>query len=205
MNANPLAAFIFDAEGTVQQEIVKKDVDCIIAEVEREGMYMRMCVCVCMCVCVKCGDSLTCIHLAFAALKRQFPFPSLSLANCVIAHREEEFLRGKICLFRAGNCTMWIAREHRAKVERWIVQKAKAVTENSGAPCVVRKEMPIDVKEAEKMLATCEIGRVTVMQYGQKTDFGNKVVQWALKNVRESCLCVNVPITDGRRLSLKLG
>ena len=43
MNANPLAASIFDATtaGIVQHEIVKKDVDCIIAEVDRDGM----CVC----------------------------------------------------------------------------------------------------------------------------------------------------------------
>jgi hypothetical protein len=40
VNANPLAASIFSATtaGTVQHEIVKKDVDCIIAEVDRDGM-----------------------------------------------------------------------------------------------------------------------------------------------------------------------
>lgn len=41
-NANPLAAFVFRAAaGTVQQEIVKKDVDCIIANVHRDGMRER--------------------------------------------------------------------------------------------------------------------------------------------------------------------
>ena len=41
MNANPLAGSIFDATtagGIVQHEVVKKDVDCIIAEVDRDGM-----------------------------------------------------------------------------------------------------------------------------------------------------------------------
>jgi cobalamin biosynthesis protein CobT len=41
VNASPLAAFIFNnATGTVQHKIVKKDVDCIIAEVNRDGMYI---------------------------------------------------------------------------------------------------------------------------------------------------------------------
>ena len=42
MNANPLAGFIFDvttADSIVQHEVVKKDVDCIIAEVDRDGMW----------------------------------------------------------------------------------------------------------------------------------------------------------------------
>ena len=35
---NPLATFVFrGAAGTVQQEIVKKDIDCIIAKVDRYG------------------------------------------------------------------------------------------------------------------------------------------------------------------------
>lgn len=57
MNANPLAASIFDgaAASTVQHEIVKKDIDCIIAEVDRDGM--------CVCVCV-CGDSCTFAQLS---------------------------------------------------------------------------------------------------------------------------------------------
>ena len=41
MNANPLTGSIFDvttADGIVQHEVVKKDVDCIIAEVGRDGM-----------------------------------------------------------------------------------------------------------------------------------------------------------------------
>ena len=42
MNANPLAGFIFGvtstAGGFVEHEVVKKDVDCIIAEVDRDGM-----------------------------------------------------------------------------------------------------------------------------------------------------------------------
>ena len=41
MNANPLARFIFNVtttSDTVQHEVVKKDVDCIIAEVDRDGM-----------------------------------------------------------------------------------------------------------------------------------------------------------------------
>jgi hypothetical protein len=44
VNANPLAASIFSATtaGTVQHEIVKKDVDCIIAEVDRDGMCVSV-------------------------------------------------------------------------------------------------------------------------------------------------------------------
>jgi hypothetical protein len=41
VNANPLAGFIFGVTTTsdiVQHEVVKKDVDCIIAEVDRDGM-----------------------------------------------------------------------------------------------------------------------------------------------------------------------
>ena len=41
MNANPLTRFIFDVTTVgdfVQHEVVKKDVDCIIAEVDRDGM-----------------------------------------------------------------------------------------------------------------------------------------------------------------------
>ena len=48
MNANPLAGSIFDvttAGGIVQHEVVKKDVDCIIAEVDRDGMCGGFCAC----------------------------------------------------------------------------------------------------------------------------------------------------------------
>ena len=41
MNANPLTRFIFGVKTTdsiVRHEVVKKDVDCIIAEVDRDGM-----------------------------------------------------------------------------------------------------------------------------------------------------------------------
>ena len=46
MNANPLAGCVFRAAepGTVQHEIVKKDIDCIIADVGIDGMYIYMCV-----------------------------------------------------------------------------------------------------------------------------------------------------------------
>src|SRR5437868_4572360 len=98
-------------------------------------------------------------------------------------HREQEFLYGKICLFRSDNFTMWVAEEHHLMLAKCMVQRAKAVTENSNAPCIVRKETPITVKDAHTLLEMCEIERVTVMQYGQKADFGNKVVQWALENV----------------------
>jgi hypothetical protein len=41
------------------------------------------------------------------------------------------------------------------------------------------------------LLSICGIVKFTVMQYGQKANFDNKVVQWALKNVRRSvCVCV---------------
>ena len=194
MNANPLAAFIYDAAaaGTVKHEIVKKDIDCIIAEVDRDGMYM------CICVCV---DSLMCIHTPLSALKHQFPFPSLYVTNFVAPHREQKFLHGKICLFRGDSFTMWVAREHRLELAKCMVQRARAVTENSNAPCIVRKEVPISIKDACKLLKKCGIAIFTVMQYGQKADFGNKVVKWALNNVRV-IVCVCFSITD--RCSLPL-
>lgn len=95
------------------------------------------------------------------------------------------FLQGKICLFCADNFTMWVGREHRLKLERcMVVDKARALTENSNAPCIVRKEVRMSIQGAYELLKKCEIERLTVMQYGQKADFGNKVVKWALKNVR---------------------
>jgi hypothetical protein len=53
VNANPLTASIFGATtaGIVQHEIVKKDVDCIIAEVDTDGMRAHACVCSSVCVC----------------------------------------------------------------------------------------------------------------------------------------------------------
>lgn len=45
VNANPLTGCIFNAAakaGTIQHEIVKRDIDGIIAQVKRDGM----CVCV---------------------------------------------------------------------------------------------------------------------------------------------------------------
>ena len=134
-------------------------------------------ICVCVCVYVETHSS--------TALKHDFPFPLLNLANFVTPHREQEFLRGKICLFRSDSFTMWVANKHRLKLAKCMVQKARAVTENSDAPCVVRKEVPMNIEDAHKLLEVCGIARVMVMQYGQKADFGNKVVQWALKNVRE--------------------
>ena len=187
MNASPLAAFIFgaaDAADTVQHEIVKKDVDCIIAEVGRDGMY-----CVRVCI-VRERDLYT--HTPFPALKHHFPFPCLNLANFVTPHREQEFLGGMICLFRSDNFTMWVAERHRRDLTKAMVERARAVTENNRAPCIVRKEMPITNKDAYTLLETCGITRVTVMQYGQKVDFGNKVVQWALENVRVCIVCVCV-------------
>jgi len=125
----------------------------------------------------------------------------LQLANFVASHREHKFLRGKICLFRTDNFTMWVAKEHRPKLAKCMVQRARVVTENSNAPCIVRKEVPISVEDAHKLLEICEIAQVMVMQYGQKADFGNKVVKWALNNVRV-IVCVCFSITD--RCSLPL-
>jgi hypothetical protein len=112
----------------------------------------------------------------------------LNIANFVAPHREQEFLRGKICLFRSDSFTMWVAGEHRLKLTKHMVQMGRAVTENSAAPCVVRKEVPISIEDAHRLLEACGIGQFMVMQYGQKADFDNKVVQWALKNVR-MCVC----------------
>jgi len=168
----------------VQHEVVKKDVDCIIAEVGRDGM--------------RNGCLVFATHHQsppLSALKRQFPFPLLNVANFVTPHREQEFLRGKICLFRSDSFTMWVAGEHRLKLAKHMVQKARAVTENSAAPCVVRKEAPMNIKDAHGLLASCGIGQFTVMQYGQKADLDNKVVQWALKNVR---MCVFQTTTERR-------
>jgi len=185
VNANPLAASILDAAAasTVKHKIIKKDVDCIIAVVDRDGM--------CICVYYVCVDSLMRICAPPSALKRQFPFPSLYLANFIAPHREHEFLRGKICLFRSDSFTMWVAKEHRPKLAKCMVQRARAVTENNDAPCIVRKEVPISIKDVRKLLKKCGIAIFTVMQYGQKADFGNKVVKWTLNNVRD-CVCVFV-------------
>jgi hypothetical protein len=89
---------------------------------------------------------------------------------------------------------MWVAREHRDELAKCIVERAKAVTENENAPCVARKEIPMDIKDARALLEKCNVAKVTVMQYGQKAAFDNKVVKWALKNVRyvDLCLCVCV-------------
>jgi len=136
----------------------------------------------------------SCALTAFlAALEHDFPFPSLKLANYVGFHREHAFLHGKICLFRSDNFTMWVGEQYHRNLVTAMVQKARAVTENSNAPCVVRQEMAIDVGAAYTLLMTCGITRVKVMQYGQKTDFDNKVVKWALENVR-AIECVYVYI-----------
>ena len=196
VNANALTASIFDAAiaGTVQHEIVKKDVDCIIAEVGREGACV---VCVCACVRVRVQLTRACNSLTSSpALRHDFPFPLLNLANYVTPHREQEFLGRKICLFRTDNFTIWVGGEHRSRLAKSIVQKAKAVTENDNAPCIARKEAPVTIEDAYMLLRGCEIATVTVMQYGQKADFGNKVVQWALTNVCCFDLFVCVSITD---------
>lgn len=97
-------------------------------------------------------------------------------------------MRGKICLFRSDSFTMWVAGEHRLKLTKHMVQMGRAVTENSAAPCVVRKEVPISIEDAHRLLEACGIGQFMVMQYGQKASLDNEVVQWALKNVR-MCVC----------------
>jgi hypothetical protein len=103
-----------------------------------------------------------------------------------------EFLLGKICLFRADTFTMWVDDNHRQKLVKAVVEKGRAATENIRAPCVVRKETPITTNDAYKLLETCDIESVVVMQYGQKADFDNNVVQWALDNVRASGVVVVV-------------
>jgi hypothetical protein len=66
VNANPLAASIFGATiaGIVQHKIVKKDVDCIIAEVDTDGMRAHVCVCAQVCVCSRmcvCVGACVCV------------------------------------------------------------------------------------------------------------------------------------------------
>ena len=86
---------------------------------------------------------------------------------------------------------MWVDSEHRFELNKYVLEKAKAIPESKNAPCAVRKEMPIDIAPAHALLKACGIARLTVMQYGQKTDFSNKLVEWALMNVRGSvCVCV---------------
>ena len=51
MNANPLTRSIFGvmtAGNFVQHKVVKKDVDCIIAEVDRDGMCGGFLFCFCV-------------------------------------------------------------------------------------------------------------------------------------------------------------
>jgi len=123
------------------------------------------------------------------ALTREFPFPLLNLSKLAPPSREFDFLRGKICLFQTDNFTGWVTEVYRAEIKKFIVEKARAVTESSHAPCLVRKEAPITINDAHALMTKCRIKTLTVMQYGQKADFENKVVHWALKNVRV-CVCV---------------
>src|ERR1700748_3844891 len=96
-----------------------------------------------------CVVTHSCALTAFlAALEHDFPFPSLKLANYVGFNREHKFLDGKICLFHSDSFTMWVARDHRSNLAAAMVQKARAVTEDSNAPCVVRKEVSIDIGDA---------------------------------------------------------
>lgn len=125
------------------------------------------------------------------ALNDEFPFPDLVIASHVAPHREADFLIEKFCLFRSGNFTMWVAREHQNDIAKCIGEKAKAVTENSNAPCIVRKEVPISIDSAHELLSKCNVKKFTAMQFGQKADVDNKTVEWALKNVRLfMCVCV---------------
>jgi hypothetical protein len=49
----------------------------------------------------------------------------------------------------------------------------------------VRKDTPLhDINFAHELLRRANIKEITVMQYGQKTSFSNKVMQWLMKNVR---------------------
>jgi hypothetical protein len=176
VNANPLVASIFDEAtgGAVKHETVKKDIDCIIAEVDIDGT----------CVYVL---THSCIFTPpLAALIHDFPFPLLFVTSFVHHHREYEFLRQKICVFHSDTFTIWVAQKHGVKLKKATVEKARAVTENSNAPCVARKEVAIERQAAYELLRKCEVMRMTVMQYGQKAELDNKVVEWALKNVRGS-------------------
>jgi hypothetical protein len=70
-----------------------------------------------------------------------------------------------------------------------MIEKGRAVTENPKAPCIVRTLAPITILDAHMLLTTCGIGAITVMQYGQKSDFANKLLHWVLKNVHRGGGC----------------
>jgi hypothetical protein len=105
-------------------------------------------------------------------------------ANMAPLHQEADFLFERKCVFRADSFTIWVPKKHYRLVAKAIVEEARAVTENPAAPCLVRKEAPIMIMAAHKLLSSCGITEITVMQYGQKADFGNKVLRWVLTNVR---------------------
>jgi hypothetical protein len=89
-------------------------------------------------------------------------------------------------VFHSDTFTIWVAQKHDVELKKATVEKARAVTKNSNAPCVARKEVAIQCHDAYELLRRCEVTRMTVMQYGQKAELDNKVVEWALKNVRGS-------------------
>ena len=141
-----------------------------------------MCVCVSVCGCV---ELLICIHSLFQLLTASFPSQHLVLPTLFLLIESKCFYKERFVCFVLTIITMWVGREHRLMLERcMVVDKARALTENSNAPCIVRKEVRMSIQGAYELLKKCEIERLTVMQYGQKADFGNKVVKWALKNVR---------------------
>jgi hypothetical protein len=79
---------------------------------------------------------------------------------------------------------MWVDNKHRAVIVAYIVERmGRAVTNSEQPVCFVKKPVQISTKDACKMLQECKVATLTVMQFGQKADFDNRAVQWALKNV----------------------
>lgn len=89
-----------------------------------------------------------------------------------------------LCVFSYSDCGFWVASKHERALKKYVVEHGRAPTENSSAPCVVRKAGSITKVRAVELLNALHVESVTIMQYGQKAPFDNTVVQWALNNVR---------------------
>jgi hypothetical protein len=143
------------------------------------------------------------VFFLVALAPAECPFNALQIASFVATNREGEFVKGKMCLFCNGNFTMWVTKDLRERIVKYVVEKrGKAVTEGRESVCFVRVAVPISIEDACKLLTTCKVSELTVMQFGQKADFNNKAVQWALKNVRECLSVFGIVLTSVFSLAL---
>jgi hypothetical protein len=89
---------------------------------------------------------------------------------------------------------MWVSKDCRNKLDVAVLAMARAVTEDINAPCVTRKNISIPINAAYALMKKCGVETITLMRFGQKTDFSNKAVRWILTKVRESCFIIIIII-----------